>query len=102
MPTISAGTVHALPADMRKVLTASASIRAKWEDLTPLARNEWICWVTFVKKAETRKEHVVRLVEDLRAGKRRPCCWMGCIHRTDKPISKSVKYVLSKKAKKRT
>ena len=71
----------------------------KWEDLTPLARNEWICWTISVKKAETRKEHVKRTITELKEGKRRPCCWIGCIHRTDKPISKSVQWALSKKTK---
>ena len=52
-----------------------------WEDITPLARNEWICWVTSVKKAETRSQHIERLREDLKHGKRRPCCWPGCPHR---------------------
>lgn len=62
--------------------------------MTPLARNEWICWTISVKKAETRKAHADRAVEDLKAGKRRPCCWIGCIHRTDKPVSPSVQGLL--------
>jgi hypothetical protein len=73
----------------------------KWEDITPLARNEWICWVTFVKKDETRKEHVERTVTELKEGMRRPCCWLGCTHRKDKPISKSQKWVLEKRARKK-
>ncbi len=52
-----------------------------WDSLTPLSRNEWICWVTIVKKAETRKEHIVRMKGELLEGKRRPCCWPGCPHR---------------------
>ncbi|HEX6977087.1 MAG TPA: YdeI/OmpD-associated family protein [Patescibacteria group bacterium] len=99
---ISAGVVHQLPADLRKALTADTKALAIWEDITPLARNEWICWVTFVKKDETRKEHVKRTVSELKEGMRRPCCWIGCIHRKDKPISSSVKYVLSKKKKARS
>ncbi len=81
---ISAGVVHDLPDDMRKALAADAAALAAWEDITPLARNEWICWVTIVKKDETRKEHVARLVAQLKEGKRRPCCWPGCPHRNDK------------------
>lgn len=96
---ISNGVVHTVPADVREALTADAQALAAWEDLTPLARNEWICWVTFVKKEETRKEHTERLVSQLKEGKRRPCCWIGCIHRKDKEISPSVRYVLSKKQK---
>ena len=51
------------------------------EDITPLARNEWICWVQSVKKPETRLKHVEQARENLRDGKRRPCCWPGCPHR---------------------
>jgi hypothetical protein len=50
--TISPGAVHSLPADLRKVFISDATARAKWEDITPLARNAWICWVLSVKKPE--------------------------------------------------
>jgi uncharacterized protein YdeI (YjbR/CyaY-like superfamily) len=78
---ISAGVVHTVPADLRKALTADSSARAAWEDITPLARNEWICWITSPKKAETRAEHIERACTQLAEGKRRPCCWPGCPHR---------------------
>jgi len=94
---ISGGTAHKLPSDLRKALTSSKKALSAWEDITPLARNEWICWVQSVKKKETRAEHVERATEDLTKGKRRPCCWVGCVHRKDKPMSSSQKYVLSKK-----
>ena len=100
--TISGGTVHTMPGDLKKALTADKSALALWEGLTPLARNEWICWVTSVKKDETRKDHVKRTISELKEGMRRPCCWIGCIHRQDKKISPSVKGVLAKRAKKNT
>jgi uncharacterized protein YdeI (YjbR/CyaY-like superfamily) len=75
------GPVHSVPADLRKVLVADRATRALWDDLTPLARNEWICWVISVKKPETRRKHIERLLEDLKDGARRPCCWPGCPHR---------------------
>ena len=78
---ISGGVVHELPDDMRQALRANADALAAWEDITQLARNEWICWVTIVKTAETRLKHVERMVDDLTHGKRRPCCWPGCPHR---------------------
>ena len=93
---ISGGAVHKVPADLREALTSDPKALAAWESLTPLARNEWICWATFVKKAETRKQHVERVRTELKEGMRRPCCWLGCIHRTDKPISPSAQYVLNK------
>ena len=81
MSKISQGVVHTLPADMKKALLASTKSLVAWESLTPLARNEWICWTISVKKDETRKDHVKRVCEELKAGKRRPCCWPGCPHR---------------------
>ena len=97
---ISSGTVHEVPSDLRDALTSDPKALAAWEDLTPLARNEWICWTISVKKPETRKQHVERVCTELKEGMRRPCCWMGCIHRTDKPVSPSVQYVLNRHSKK--
>ena len=91
-----------MPTDLRKALTADSAALVIWEGLTPLARNEWICWVTFVKKTETRNEHVQRTVSELKEGMRRPCCWLGCIHRKDKAISPSVQAVLARRSKKST
>jgi uncharacterized protein YdeI (YjbR/CyaY-like superfamily) len=91
---VSSGTAHTLPADLKKALLASSKALVAWEDITPLARNEWICWTISVKTPETRKDHVRRVCSELIEGKRRPCCWIGCIHRTDKSISPSVKGIL--------
>jgi len=96
LKAVSNGAVHKVPADLREVLTSDPKVLSLWESLTPLARNEWICWTTFVKKEETRKDHVKRVVSELKEGMRRPCCWIGCIHRTDKAISPSVQGILSK------
>ena len=78
---ISAGVVHTVPADVEKSLASAPKALAAWEDITPLARNEWICWISIVKKPETRREHIERLRADLLKGKKRPCCWPGCPHR---------------------
>lgn len=96
--TISEGVVHKLPDDLRKALLANQDALAQWEDITPLARNEWICWVTSPKQQKTRDEHVERVPKELVEGKRRPCCWVGCIHRTDKPLSRTGKWVAAKQA----
>ena len=94
---ISSGTVHKMPSDLKQALLADKTALAVWEDLTPLARNEWICWVVFVKQDLTRKNHVKRVISELKEGMRRPCCWLGCIHRKDKPISRSVQFVLDRR-----
>ncbi|NVN94927.1 MAG: DUF1801 domain-containing protein [Bacteroidetes bacterium] len=75
------GVLHDVPSDMQKTLTSNADILEKWNKLTPIQRNEWICWVTIVKKSEKRAEHLDRMVEELKEGKRQPCCWPGCPHR---------------------
>lgn len=93
---ISGGVAHILPTDLRKALTTDAKALLLWESLTPLARNEWICWTISVKMPTTRKEHVARVISELKDGMRRPCCWAGCIHRKDKPLSASQKFVMSK------
>jgi uncharacterized protein YdeI (YjbR/CyaY-like superfamily) len=78
---IADGVVHKIPADLRKALAADPAARAKWQDITPFARNEWICWTISVKMPATRKEHVARVCSELKEGMRRPCCWAGCPHR---------------------
>lgn len=98
---VSEGVVHKIPDDLRKALGADVKALSLWESLTPLARNEWICWAISVKKEETRKDHVKRVVSELKDGMRRPCCWIGCVHRKDKKISPSIQYVLSKRSKKK-
>jgi uncharacterized protein YdeI (YjbR/CyaY-like superfamily) len=75
------GPVHELPTDLQKAIDEVPSVKEAWNEITPLARNEWICWVISAKKDETRKKRIERAKEDLSAGKRRPCCWPGCPHR---------------------
>lgn len=96
---LSSGTVHQLPSDLRQALRSDKKVPALWESLTPLARNEFICWVENAKQAETRTRRITRTVDELLEGERRPCCWMGCIHRTDKPVSPSVRGILAKRSK---
>lgn len=98
--SISGGTAHKIPTDLQQALLSNKSALLAWQSLSPLARNEWICWVTFVKKEQTRNDHVKRTITELREGVRRPCCWLGCIHRKDKPISPSVKAILNNRSKK--
>ena len=78
---IATGVVHRVPSDLREILLSTTDLTDAWNDLTPLARNEWICWVTSAKKPETRAKRIGRTHEELLAGKRRPCCWPGCPHR---------------------
>lgn len=81
---IAAGVVHTVPPDIKKAIKSNPDVLEKWNSLTPLARNEWICWTTIVKQAETRADHVRQMSERLLEGERRPCCWPGCPHRNTK------------------
>jgi len=92
--TISGGLVHELPADLVDALIETRDIANLWENLTPIARNEFICWVEDAKQEKTRVRRIRRTVEELLAGQKRPCCWAGCIHRTDKKPSKWQQEVL--------
>jgi len=98
---MSQGVVHDVPADLGDALTSDAKALEAWESLTPLARNEWICWTISVEKEETRKKHVDRAISELKEGMRRPCCWYGCIHRTDKAVSPSIQSLVVDKLNKK-
>jgi len=73
--------MHALPTDLQKAIAKNRAALKTWEVVTPLARNEWICWVTSGKKAETRNIRIEKAISKLGGGMRRPCCWAGCPHR---------------------
>ena len=72
---------HTMPADLRKAVDGDRKVSEVWKDITPLARNEWICWVTSAKKEETRQRRIMVGLDKMRKGMRRPCCWEGCSHR---------------------
>lgn len=91
---ISGGLVHESPPDLVEALTDSKEIAALWEGLTPIGRNEFICWVEDARQPKTRQRRIARTIEELLEGKKRPCCWAGCIHRTDKKPSKWQQAVL--------
>lgn len=78
---VPGGVVHTLPADLRESLLAKPVALTAWHDITPLARNEFICWVQDAKQQATRGRRIGRTIESLEEGKRRPCCWPGCTHR---------------------
>jgi len=81
--SIPGGVVHKLPEDLREALNRDSAALATWQDITPLARNEWICWIQSPKKPETRRKRIEWGCSNLSDGKRRPCCWPGCPHRED-------------------
>ena len=79
--SVPGGVVHELPSDLCEALVASSEALEAWRDITPLARNEFICWVEDAKQQATRERRIRRTGEELEEGQRRPCCWPGCKHR---------------------
>ena len=80
--TVATGVVHSVPADWKKALMTTPVAHTLWQDITPLARNEWICWILDAKKPETRARRIEVGLSKLKSGMRRPCCWAGCTHRS--------------------
>lgn len=77
----SSSLPHKIPADFKKAIESHPKVFATWKEITPLAKNEWICWVTSGKKSETRNIRIEKAISKLSSGVRRPCCWAGCPHR---------------------
>ena len=86
--TLSNGLVHPIPSDFAQAVTAADGAVELWNAITPIARNEFLCWVDNAKQEATRAKRIRRTIEELQDGQNRPCCWVGCIHRTDKKSSK--------------
>ena len=93
------GTVHEVQKDLRVAIQSDPALLDLWQKLTPLGRNEFICWVDDAKQAVTRERRIQRTGEELLEGKKRPCCWAGCVHRTDKAPSRWQQDVLIDKKK---
>ena len=77
----STDMLHSIPTDFRGAIESDSIARRVWADITPLARNEWICWVISAKKKETRDRRISVGLDKMHNGMRRPCCWVGCPHR---------------------
>ncbi len=84
---------HKIPKDLIEAIKLDPSTLTKWESLTPLSQNEFICWVGSAKQIDTRKNRIKRVCRELNEGKRRPCCWYGCIHRKDKKLNPSQRWL---------
>lgn len=81
-----------LPDDLATALEDDPDLAGTWPDLTPMARWEWVRWVTATKSPGTRERRVEVSISKLRDGKRRPCCFdlASC---TDPELSKSGKLI---------
>lgn len=76
-----------IPTDLQVALKADAKVRARWTDITPMARWEWIRWINSTNQSETRKRRIEVSCSKLLAGERRPCCFnrnMCCVPQVSK------------------
>lgn len=64
-----------IPADLRKAIVANSKAKVQWDDLTPIARRDFISWIDSAKQAKTRARRIEIACSKLVAGKRRPCCY---------------------------
>lgn len=78
---IKSGVVHKISSDIKNALLSNSKMKDLWNSITPLARNEWICWIESAKKIETKNRRLGIMKDKLFSGEKRPCCWAGCIHR---------------------
>jgi hypothetical protein len=66
-----------VPMDLRKALAVAPVAQAMWADITPIARRDWILWISSAKQAETRRGRIEKACSMLSSGKRRVCCFGG-------------------------
>jgi hypothetical protein len=64
-----------IPDDVQKALASSPKAEELWNDITPMARWDWIRWIRAVKTPETRQKHIEVMLDKLNKGMRRPCCF---------------------------
>jgi hypothetical protein len=78
-----------VPRDLATALaSAPPKVEALWNDITPMARWEWVRWVNATKDPDTRGRRVGVSISKMKSGKRRPCCFnlSAC---TDPDLSRS-------------
>ena len=63
------------PSDLRKALATVPKAKTQWDDLTPLARRDFVSWIESAKRPETHRRRIEKACSMLVAGKRRPCCY---------------------------
>lgn len=71
-----------IPDDLMQALAIDSEIDVLWNDVTPMARWDWLRWIGSTKNPETRKHRIEVAASKLKAGMRRPCCFnrsMCCV-----------------------
>ncbi len=66
-----------MPMDLRQALAAAPRAQTLWAEITPMARRDWILWISSGRLPETRKIRIEKACSMLASGKRRVCCFGG-------------------------
>src|SRR4051812_33405302 len=66
-----------VPMDLRKALAAAPRAQVFWAEITPMARRDWILWISSARQPETRKSRIEKACDMLACGKPRVCCFGG-------------------------
>lgn len=61
--------------NLTNILSQNTSARKQWEDITPLARRDFLSWILSTHNEETRMKRMKKSCSILAQGKRRPCCF---------------------------
>lgn len=69
------------PVDFEKIISNNPKVKKTWDEITPIAKNEWICFLTSTKTEKGKEQRYARAEDQLAKGQKRPCCWPGCPHR---------------------
>lgn len=64
-----------IPSDLKKALNDNPTAKKTWEDITPMARWDWIRWIRSTNNPETRKIRIEKTFSKFVSGKRSPCCF---------------------------
>jgi hypothetical protein len=82
-----------IPDDFKVILTnAPRDIKEIWNDITPMARWEWVRWINATKVSETRSRRIEASISKMQSGKRRPCC-LNLASCTNPDLAKSGKLI---------
>ncbi len=82
-----------VPPDLAAALAAAPQkIQDLWDEITPMARWEWVRWVNATNNPDTRTRRVEVSISKMKSGKRRPCCFnlAAC---TDPDLSKNGRFL---------
>lgn len=65
------------PKDLVSALKNHPRANKLWNEITPIARRDWILWIITAKQKETRARRIEVACSKLSSGMKRVCCFGG-------------------------